>query len=133
MQPILAAVDGEITRLQTESIGIRGVAITIRDSEGWRYNYFHDNNDTPGTDDGQAAEAFRLAPGLVVGSQVVAGQIIGYMGDSGNAEDSVTPPPFRVPRPRRLRQPLVLVAESGRGTPGVHDRHRPLVDARVGR
>ena len=90
MQPILAAVDGEITRLQTESIGISGVALTIRDSEGWRYNYFHENNDTPGTDDGQASNAFRLAPGLAVGSQVVAGQIIAYMGDSGNAESSVT-------------------------------------------
>ncbi len=105
MQPILAAVDGEITRLQTESIGIRGVAITIRDSDGWRYNYFHDNNDTPGTDDGQASDAFRLAPGLAVGSQVVAGQIIGYMGDSGNAEDSVTHLHFEFRNPDGFASP----------------------------
>ncbi len=105
MQPILAVVDGEISRLQTESVGIRGVAITIRDSEGWRYNYFHDNNDTPGTDDGQASNAFRLAPGLAVGSQVVAGQIIGYMGDSGNAEDSVTHLHFEFRDPYGVARP----------------------------
>ncbi len=105
MQPILAAVDGEITRLQTESIGISGLAVTIRDSEGWRYNYFHENNDTPGTDDGQASDAFRLAPGLAVGSQVVAGQIIGYMGDSGNAEDSVTHLHFEFRDPTGLARP----------------------------
>jgi murein DD-endopeptidase MepM/ murein hydrolase activator NlpD len=105
MQPILAAVDGEITRLQPESMGIRGVAITIRDSEGWRYNYFHDNNDTPGTDDGQATSAFRLAPGLAVGSQVVAGQIIAYMGDSGNAEDSVTHLHFEFRDPSGIARP----------------------------
>jgi hypothetical protein len=65
------------------------VTITIRDDDGWRYNYFHANDDTPATDDGAADDGFRLAPGLKVGDEVIAGQIIGYLGDSGNAEDSV--------------------------------------------
>ncbi len=131
MQPILAAVDGEITRLQTESIGIRGVAITIRDSEGWRYNYFHDNNDTPGTDDGQAAEAFRLAPGLAVGSRVVAGQIIGYMGDSGNAEDSVTHLHFEFRDPDGFASPSFWSLKAAEARQACTIGHRALVDAGV--
>ena len=89
MQPVLAAVDGVVTRVQHSSVGISGVALAITDADGWRYNYFHGNNDTPGTDDDEAADAFRIAPGLEFGDEVVAGQIIGYLGDSGNAELSV--------------------------------------------
>ncbi len=135
MQPILAAVDGEVTRLQTESIGIRGVAITIRDSEGWRYNYFHDNNDTPGTDDGQASDAFRLAPGLEVGSLVVAGQIIGYMGDSGNAEDSVTHLHFEFRDPGGSARPSYWSLRSAEArqacTIGIGPWSTPVLSAQV--
>ena len=105
MQPVLAAVDGVISRYQPTSIGIRGVAISIADEDGWRYNYFHNNDDTPGTDDGAAAEAFRLAPGLELGASVVAGQIIGYMGDSGNAEESVAHLHFELRDPTGRARP----------------------------
>jgi hypothetical protein len=105
MQPILAVVDGVISRYQPTSSGIRGVAITVADEDGWRYNYFHSNDDTPGTDDGQAPEEFRLAPGLAIGDAVVAGQIIGYMGDSGNAEESVAHLHFELRDPTGQSRP----------------------------
>ena len=129
MQPVLAAVDGVISRYQPTSTGIRGVAISIADEDGWRYNYFHNNDDTPGTDDGAAAEAFRLAPGLELGDSVVAGQIIGYMGDSGNAEESVAHLHFELRDPDRPGPPVVLVAPGRRSPSGLHHRDRAVVDA----
>ena len=48
MQPLLAAVDGTITRIRYENEGTAGVVITITGADGWYYNYFHVNNDTPG-------------------------------------------------------------------------------------
>jgi murein DD-endopeptidase MepM/ murein hydrolase activator NlpD len=105
MQPILAAVDGVISRYQPTSTGIRGVAVSIADVDGWRYNYFHNNDDTPGTDDGQAVDDFRLAPGLELGDNVIAGQIIGYMGDSGNAEESVAHLHFELRDPSGRARP----------------------------
>ena len=50
---------------------------------------YHMNNDTPGTDDGLDDGAWRFADGIVVGARVTAGQLIGWMGDSGNSEGSV--------------------------------------------
>jgi len=85
MQPMRAAADGTITRLRYDNEGTAGVAVSITDTAGYRYNYFHINNDRPGTTDGGAAPGLRIHPNLAVGSQVQAGQIIAYMGDSGNS------------------------------------------------
>lgn len=54
------------------------------------YSYIHLNNDTPGTDDGRSGYRGAYAPGIREGVTVERGQLIGYVGDSGNAED--TPP-----------------------------------------
>jgi hypothetical protein len=52
------------------------------------YTYIHLNNDTPGTDDGKADRTDTFGPGIEKGASVVAGQLVGYMGDSGDAEDT---------------------------------------------
>jgi len=101
MQPLLAAVDGTVTLLRYESVGISSVTIRITGDDGWYYNYFHVNNDTPGTDDGHATHEWQITPGLTVGSRVRAGQLVGYMGDSGNAEFSVPHLHFEIRTPDR--------------------------------
>lgn len=65
----------------------RCCSIVIDHDDGWQTAYLHLDNDSPGTDDGAA---WGIAPGLVPGAPVAAGQLIGWVGDSGNAED--TPP-----------------------------------------
>ena len=84
MRPMLACFSGTITYALDR--GISGHIITLRGDNGWVAQYYHVNNDTPGTDDGRGGVRFALAPGLTNGSRVVAGQFIGWNGDSGNAE-----------------------------------------------
>jgi hypothetical protein len=82
MQPILAAADGVVTAVQEgDPLGGR-VSVTITDSVGRTYWYSGFNDDTPGTSDGAAPRAHRLTVLAQVGSQVRAGQVIGYMGDT---------------------------------------------------
>jgi murein DD-endopeptidase MepM/ murein hydrolase activator NlpD len=136
MQPLLAAVDGIVTRVQYEPLGIAGVVITIQDADGWRYNYFHVNNDTPGTDDGQSANFFRIAPGISLGAEVRAGQIIGYMGDSGNSELSVAHLHFEMRDPEGRAQPSFWSLEAARArqacTIGIGPWSTPVLAANAG-
>jgi murein DD-endopeptidase MepM/ murein hydrolase activator NlpD len=90
MTRLVAAADGTVTSLRHDNSGLSGNALTITDAEGWRYIYIHLNNDTPGTDDGRNLFEHAFARGLTRGSKVNAGQLVGYLGDSGNAEN--TPP-----------------------------------------
>ncbi|MCB1247107.1 MAG: M23 family metallopeptidase [Acidimicrobiia bacterium] len=84
--PVVAATDGVVTHV-TYDEGNGGCSVWIQDRHRWSTRYLHLNNDIPGTDD----TGFGCVPvNVYVGAEVKAGQVIGYVGDSGNAEH--TPP-----------------------------------------
>ncbi|MEX2280144.1 MAG: M23 family metallopeptidase [Acidimicrobiia bacterium] len=78
MLPVVAAADGVV-----RWIGSTCCYLSIDHGGGWETWYIHLNNDTPGTDDGLA---WGIAPGIERGTEVYKGQLIGWVGDSGNAE-----------------------------------------------
>jgi hypothetical protein len=99
LQPLLAAASGRITYVRSDAGGSAGNMLTITDRDGWQYRYMHLNNDTPGTDDGLNPLEWAFARGIAQGSAVVAGQRVGYMGDSGNAEATAPHLHFEIRRP----------------------------------
>ena len=80
LTPVVAARDGQVSWVSSECC-----ALAIRHDDGWSTYYIHLNNDTFSTDDGLG---WGIVPGLQLGSEVHAGQVIGWVGDSGNAEES---------------------------------------------
>src|SRR5207244_7618266 len=81
----VAAADGFVTYITIPEASY-GYMLTITGDDGWSYDYLHINNDTPGTDDGKAPMSDVFAPGIAKGVRVNAGQLVAYMGDSGDAE-----------------------------------------------
>lgn len=83
--PVIAATDGVIVRLRSNSLG--GITIYSVDAER-RFVYYYAHLD-------------RYREGLAEGQSVVQGQVIGYVGTTGNAPENVPHLHFQVMRLRR--------------------------------
>ena len=77
MRPIVAPFSGVL--------GFKPNTFWIYGDNGYRCLGTHLNDDTPGTGDNRADPDFMFAPNLRPGDRVVEGQLIGYVGDSGDA------------------------------------------------
>lgn len=83
--PVIAVADGVIGP-EFGFIRIGGWRLHLVDSNGVDYYYAHLNNDSPGTDDNQGGAGTAYAPGISPGVKVKKGQLLGFIGDSGDAE-----------------------------------------------
>jgi murein DD-endopeptidase MepM/ murein hydrolase activator NlpD len=68
--PVVACVSGTISRTNPGDTGLGGITIWLRGKNGSSYYYAHLNG---------------IASGIHAGVSVSAGQVIGWVGDTGNA------------------------------------------------
>jgi hypothetical protein len=83
--PVIAVEEGTV-EFWTTSVSA-GCMLYLHGVSGTMYEYIHLNNDlTAGNDNkGKCVDGVSYAPGLVDGQHVDAGQLIAYLGDSGDA------------------------------------------------
>lgn len=110
MTEIYAIADGVVIKVGTSRLSGRNVQLAH--AEGWTSHYVHLNNDNPGTDDGQAPWALTLAPGVEEGMEVQAGQLIGWVGDSGNAEGTAPHTHFELRREGVAINPYSILSDA---------------------
>lgn len=95
MTPIVAPISG--------TLGFKIHTFWIYGDNGWKVLGTHLNDDTPGTNDGRENFDFMFAPNLRFGDPVEAGQLIGYVGNSGDATGPHLH--FEIFSPKGIRNP----------------------------
>lgn len=110
MSPVYAIADGVVTMVR--SGGTAGRWLAIEHADGWESWYMHLNNDNPETDDGRAEPELTFAPGIEEGVEVVTGQLVAWVGDSGNAEGSGSHTHFELHHEGRVVNPYPFLVDA---------------------
>ena len=91
---ILAVADGVVSEMGYHYQS--GYYLAIDHGDGAETMYLHLNNDSQGTDDGRGGTVTAYFPTLVIGSEVSAGDVVAYLGDSGNSEHTTPNTHFEI-------------------------------------
>ena len=110
MTEVYAAASGVVIHVGTNRLSGRN--IRIQHPGSWTSHYVHLNNDNPGTDDGRADWSYTVAPGIAEGTFVEAGQLIGWVGDSGNAEHTTPHTHFELRHAGKAIDPYRLLVDA---------------------
>lgn len=85
LTPLLAPFDGLVVLRRTPSSVGGPYTVVFRAADGQSVLYTHLNDDGPGTTSGLGGEQYAFAPFLRLGARVAAGELVGWVGDSGRA------------------------------------------------
>lgn len=110
MTEVYAAADGIVTRVVKS--GRAGRYVVVAHADGWETYYMHLNNDVPGGKSGAAPWFLTVASGIFEGVEVAAGQLLGWVGDSGNAEGGSPHTHFELHRNGRAVNPYPYLMEA---------------------
>lgn len=110
MTEVYAAAPGMVRVVGTSRRG--GRYIELDHLGGWTTMYVHLNNDNPGSDDNDADWSLTVAPEVGEGEWVIAGQLIGWVGDSGNAEGTGSHTHFELALDGEEIDPYELLVEA---------------------
>lgn len=110
MTEVYAIADGVVETVDTGRTA--GRYLIIEHEAGWSSSYMHLNNDEPNTDNGRASHLETYAPGIEEGVVVQAGDLIGYVGDSGNAEGTASHTHFELRFEGRAVNPYDLLQDA---------------------
>ena len=117
-QPAVAFVAGHVS--EVDGLGlVRTCMLYLHAKNGMTYVYIHLNNDPgPNNDnDGGCKNGVSWAQGLANGDQVRRGELVGFVGDSGDANGIQPHLHFEVRKPSGTRDRPIHVSEQGEASP----------------